>query len=695
MDAAKLRRTLRLGSQPASPPASTTLAPLSPAATAAAAARLLQDGTAAQARGDHQAARRSFTDGLALGDAATTSELLLRRAGCLLALGMHAAAIDDAVRAAQHPLLAAEAHHIRTIALTRLDAWNDAFAGLRDLGDALLGSLTLQQDLLAILQARVLANTALSDADVPARDCAAFECAVCQHVLHDPVTTACGHSACRQCMSELASPTTCPQCRHALTAPPPHNYVLAHIVQKALPSCARARAALRHADEAADSGQTDAALQALQALTASPVAQLAWQRQCEFLLARGDHSGACDAARHACEAAPRSGRGQQLLACVLLQAGQPHKALCFALESCRLQPLLATSLDILARSVVSCARETPTLALDDVAQLFASARDELARLMVDRPAADTPVAEAFTNELDCHLCLSLLVEPVTTACGHTFCRLCLDKVMDRNARCPVCRTPIARRATALALDVTVDALARTYFAPAYADRLAAMHYAAALETTDVPIFVCALAFPRVPCPLHIFEPRYKLMMQRCLAMERPRFGMCLPTGMGTYADVGVMLDIRDVQELPNGNLLVDTIGTRRFRVLERGVRDRYNIANIAFIDDEDDDGLPDEHGVTSREYMQTGLDFYRAMYEQLPPDARRRFSVVYGEAPAELSVFSFWLLAFIPTDDEIEKLELVRLTVPKERLRRLAQMVETLQRAQEAAPSTRGGCVIS
>ncbi|TMS17817.1 LON peptidase N-terminal domain and RING finger protein 2 [Larimichthys crocea] len=35
-------------------------------------------------------------------------------------------------------------------------------------------------------------------------------------------------------------------------------------------------------------------------------------------------------------------------------------------------------------------------------------------------------------------------------------------------------------------------------------------------TKDIPIFVCTVAYPGVPCPLHIFEPRYRLMMRRCM-----------------------------------------------------------------------------------------------------------------------------------------------------------------------------------
>ncbi len=36
--------------------------------------------------------------------------------------------------------------------------------------------------------------------------------------------------------------------------------------------------------------------------------------------------------------------------------------------------------------------------------------------------------------------MKLLYEPVTTPCGHTFCRACFARSMDHSSRCPMCRT---------------------------------------------------------------------------------------------------------------------------------------------------------------------------------------------------------------------------------------------------------------
>lgn len=60
-----------------------------------------------------------------------------------------------------------------------------------------------------------------------------------------------------------------------------------------------------------------------------------------------------------------------------------------------------------------------------------------------------------------------------------------------------------------------------------------------------------------------------------------------------FADYGTMLEIRDVQYFPDGRSIIDTIGGKRFKVLERGTRDGYNTAKVEFITDDppDDDNL--------------------------------------------------------------------------------------------------------
>ncbi|XP_026055452.1 E3 ubiquitin-protein ligase TRIM39-like [Carassius auratus] len=54
---------------------------------------------------------------------------------------------------------------------------------------------------------------------------------------------------------------------------------------------------------------------------------------------------------------------------------------------------------------------------------------------------------ALSHELQCFICLDVFTDPVTTPCGHNFCRTCLNKFW-RNTQtcfCPICKETFSRR----------------------------------------------------------------------------------------------------------------------------------------------------------------------------------------------------------------------------------------------------------
>ncbi|CAF4321417.1 unnamed protein product, partial [Adineta steineri] len=103
---------------------------------------------------------------------------------------------------------------------------------------------------------------------------------------------------------------------------------------------------------------------------------------------------------------------------------------------------------------------------------------------------------------------------------------------------------------------------------------------------EIPIFICVLALPHSTCPLHVFEPRYRLMMRRTIETQSRTFGMCIYNEQTeTFADYGTLLYIRGLVYTQDGRSIVDTIGRQRFRVIDRGMRDEYNTARIQLIKD--------------------------------------------------------------------------------------------------------------
>uniref|UniRef100_A0A672LBX3 E3 ubiquitin-protein ligase TRIM39-like n=1 Tax=Sinocyclocheilus grahami TaxID=75366 RepID=A0A672LBX3_SINGR len=53
----------------------------------------------------------------------------------------------------------------------------------------------------------------------------------------------------------------------------------------------------------------------------------------------------------------------------------------------------------------------------------------------------------LTEELQCSICLDVFTDPVTTPCGHNFCKICLNKCWDdsQTCSCPYCKETFKQR----------------------------------------------------------------------------------------------------------------------------------------------------------------------------------------------------------------------------------------------------------
>lgn len=69
-------------------------------------------------------------------------------------------------------------------------------------------------------------------------------------------------------------------------------------------------------------------------------------------------------------------------------------------------------------------------------------------------------------------------------------------------------------------------ISRNQKLPGYNYVSSLLHRVGLSEDEELPVFVCTVAFPGLPCPLHVFEPQYRLMIRRCAESGSRRFGMC-------------------------------------------------------------------------------------------------------------------------------------------------------------------------
>lgn len=113
----------------------------------------------------------------------------------------------------------------------------------------------------------------------------------------------------------------------------------------------------------------------------------------------------------------------------------------------------------------------------------------------------------------------------------------------------------------------------------------------------IPLFPLpsAVLFPRMPLPLHVFEPRYRRMVADALQAERV-IGMTLLRpgwerdylGRPPVYAVGCAGEIRQIEELANGRYNLALHGLTRFRILAEHDGKPYRLASV--------EALPDELG---------------------------------------------------------------------------------------------------
>lgn len=325
------------------------------------------------------------------------------------------------------------------------------------------------------------------------------------------------------------------------------------------------------------------------------------------------------------------------------------------------------------------------------------------------------IREATHRELDCQVCYNLMFDPVTAPCGHSFCRICLTRVLDHSMQCPMCRRnlPIPPSLTRQSSNLRLVSLLQALCPEMVASRGAAIsaEEQGGLGELDTPLFVCTLAFPGQPTFLHIFEPRYRLMIRRAYDANR-QFGMMMYNQTGevqgelgsvNFKQYGTMLQILNIHMFPDGRSLIETRGMYRFRVLAHGTLDGYTVGRVQRVEDvglveeerlEAEEiavtapvALPtteinaqpaspipspppdaDVQSLTTRQLLTISLEFIQRMRAHSAPWLHQRILQSHGGPPDDAATFPFWFAAIIPIMDE-EKYQLLRTSTIRERLK--------------------------
>lgn len=106
---------------------------------------------------------------------------------------------------------------------------------------------------------------------------------------------------------------------------------------------------------------------------------------------------------------------------------------------------------------------------------------------------------------------------------------------------------------------------------------------------EIPLFpLNTVLFPGAKLPLHIFEDRYKLMLQRCMEGDG-QFGIVLIRkgkevgGLAEPFEVGTIARIIHVDPLPDGQMKILVRGEQRFRIVELVQEEPYPVGRVELL----------------------------------------------------------------------------------------------------------------
>ncbi len=191
----------------------------------------------------------------------------------------------------------------------------------------------------------------------------------------------------------------------------------------------------------------------------------------------------------------------------------------------------------------------------------------------------------------------------------------------------------------------------------------------------IPLFpLQTVLFPGATLPLHIFEPRYREMVGRCLEHEEP-FGICLIRegeevgGPAVTHRVGTEAAIIASQRYGDGRYDLVVEGRRRFEVLQLDRARPYLRADVRFL------GEPD--GANDPELAEAVARLFEGVLESLELSGQAVIDETWKDLDARS--LGYKIAAVLPVEDDVKQ-EVLETPDAGARLRRIAEILMHLRR---------------
>jgi Lon protease-like protein len=142
-----------------------------------------------------------------------------------------------------------------------------------------------------------------------------------------------------------------------------------------------------------------------------------------------------------------------------------------------------------------------------------------------------------------------------------------------------------------------------------------------MRPTRIPLFpLNVVLFPGMSLPLHIFEPRYRLMVRHCLT-HKLEFGMILASDKGV-AIVGCTTQILQTIKIhPEGELDILTEGRAVFRAVDLLSENEYHEAIVEYLSDGPAEPETKQEDALMGSFQQCHSLLYNRLWSPSPRDA--------------------------------------------------------------------------
>jgi Lon protease-like protein len=165
--------------------------------------------------------------------------------------------------------------------------------------------------------------------------------------------------------------------------------------------------------------------------------------------------------------------------------------------------------------------------------------------------------------------------------------------------------------------------------------------------------------PTERIPLHIFEPRYRELIQECVENET-EFGLVLSTGDGAVHEIGTRAAVAQVIEvLDDGRMNIVVEGRERFRLLELTRGRSFTTAIVEAVDDLDEPPADDE------------VERVLERFAELAEVAQSEVDVPDASSPS----LDFEIAARVDFGVDAKQ-ELLAMTSPRARVKRLIELLD-------------------